>query len=290
MGKYKFLNILTEEFFKQPNIQNLNNAEIGRMVNADLTTVRLYRQKFNLISPRQMCYKKSSVCRTHPLLSWQYGLIAGLLLGDGYMGRNKYGKYVYFGTGHGPAQKEYTYFLREMFSNVCSKGVRKVVTVQSNSTCYYFTTVGNHPDLIKIYSYFYDQTGRKRITQKWLNLLTPAGLVLWFYDDGHRTDGRKYYFLATHCFSLEEHKLLRRHLYKKFGIKTSIIKCRYYEKTYYQLYFAKSTIDVFEKHLTDYYLPTFKYKIHPSALPSSETEPGACWSKYPNNEDTVRTS
>jgi hypothetical protein len=96
---------------------------------------------------------------------------------------------------------------------------------------------------------------RVQITQPLLNQLTEEGLAQWFHTSGNvcskraptMVDPHKEYTLSTQSFSLEENKLIRMHLFRKFGIKTTILRQhRLGGKSNawdYYLYFASATRD-----------------------------------------------
>lgn len=77
---------------------------------------------------------------------------------------------------------------------------------------------------------------KKNITHNLLNRLTPLGIAIWFMDDGYlwlqkrknkdgsiRINDRKIK-LATHCFSLEEQKIICQWLMAKYNISAKIYK------------------------------------------------------------------
>jgi hypothetical protein len=67
--------------------------------------------------------------------------------------------------------------------------------------------------------------GKKTITEKWANNLSPIALAIWYMDDGSLVKGngnqRECAGFATNSFSLVEVKLLKKHL-EKYNIKSSI--------------------------------------------------------------------
>lgn len=88
---------------------------------------------------------------------------------------------------------------------------------------YRITTIV-HPQFSELYGLFYHQVRGKRIktiTRKILNLLNPYSILIWYLDDGCLTKDKAYRF-ATNCFSLGEHRAIKRWLWKRFRIRSTI--------------------------------------------------------------------
>ena len=66
------------------------------------------------------------------------------------------------------------------------------------------------------------ERGRLRIRRKWLNLLTPRSLAVWWLDDGSLIGNGKRGVLCTDSFPYEEHKVLAQYLLKVWKVKTAI--------------------------------------------------------------------
>jgi hypothetical protein len=269
MGKWKHNKLLTRDFLSQSDIQPLSNKQLATQLHIDPTIIGSYRKKFNLLSKEAIKVQRGKYLRRQPLDTALIGLIVGTVLGDGHIGKSPEGS-IFLTIGHGPKQQEYTYFWRQVLRNLCVSDVYRWIDKETKEIkSYSMITICNHPDIVGLHSLFYDATGKKIVTQRALDLLTIPGLVVWFFDDGCRQSNC--YYLHTCSFSLEEHKLIRKHLFKKFGIKTSIIRTYNGKSYYWSLYFAKETRSILEGYLIDFQLPYFRYKIHPSLLSPSET-------------------
>lgn len=276
MGKISCL--LTKEFLTSPNISSLKSREIDKIYNLYPGSTNMYRNKFNITTDKVLLRRKAKELRKLPIEDSLIGLIAGTIYGDAHLGKTSEGS-IFLSIGHGSKQKAYIDFWKKLLQNLLIRDIYVWVDKNSgNHKSYSIRTISNHPDLIKLYSFFYDQSGKKIVTQEGLDLLTLPGFVLWFFDDGSR-QGRRY-LLSTCNFTLEENKLIRQHLFKRFGIKTTIIRTNNGKKRYWSLYFAKDTLPLFEEYLIRYKLPFFDYKIHPSALRSSETTRENLWNNY----------
>lgn len=66
--------------------------------------------------------------------------------------------------------------------------------------------------------------GRKKISLKYLNELTPLAIAIWWMDDGCLclSKGNRYGKWATECFNYEEHLLLQKYFKEKWGINVQI--------------------------------------------------------------------
>ena len=119
----------------------------------------------------------------------------------------------------------------------------------------YKTWRGNsksHPVFTKIYNELYIN-GTKKITEKFLGTIThPIALAYWFMDDGTYRGT-----LATHCFSLEENKLLMNWMGDFWGIECTIQK----ELDKYKLYIISESRLKFEKLIFPYMTPSMYYKL-----------------------------
>ena len=92
----------------------------------------------------------------------------------------------------------------------------------------------------------------KTISIEFLNKLTARSLAYWFMDDGSNCGA-----LCTHCFSLEENKLIQKYLKEKWDIETTIQ--RNYEQ--YFIYFTKQGKKVFASLVKPYIIESMSYKL-----------------------------
>ena len=68
------------------------------------------------------------------------------------------------------------------------------------------------------------ERGKFAIRRKWLNMLTPLSLAVWWLDDGSLVVNSRRGVLCTDSFSYEEQKLLARYLLVKWHVRVSIGK------------------------------------------------------------------
>ncbi|MCJ7507306.1 MAG: hypothetical protein MUO85_01075 [candidate division Zixibacteria bacterium] len=273
MGKYKYKNILTKEFLLRSDISGMSITEIGKMLDIDPCVIWDYRNLYGLDTQLTKHCQKATLLREHSIPDWQKGLLIGMLLGDGNLTTNKQGN-IRFRTQHCDRQKDYVVLKRKLLDNLCVGNIKTYISSQNGKTYHSFSTIW-HSDLKYLYDIVYDSSGRKIVTQEALDLLTIPGLVLWYYDDGSADR-----YLATCSFNLNEVKLIRQHLFRKFGIKTTPVLQRDGDRKYYYLYFSKDTGNILGKFLSDYYLSCFDYKIK-TFVGSSETLREALWEHIP---------
>lgn len=284
MGIWKYKERLSKDFLQSSEIRAMSNAQLSSYTGIDISVVRRYRKLAGEITP---ACKEQSLQRTagkdvqsKPLLSWQWGILAGTLLGDASITRDKRGR-LSLRISHCERQKEYVDLLYRLLGNLCIAPPYSWKDKKTSKGYYQIRMIYNHPDINKLYNLFY-KNGRKSVTQEVLDILTVPGLVCWFYDDGGRSG--QSFALYTCSFTLAEQHLLRKHLFRKFGLKTTPITVTNGKTTYWSLSFAKDTLPILKKYLEDFYLTCFDYKIGPSSIRSSETARKALWNTFPDTK------
>lgn len=180
----------------------------------------MIRQKFNL----------------HRILSKQAEQsILGSMLGDGCLSLPKLAKNPYFQMRHSPLQKEYFLWKAELLLEIQRpvSSHQQMPDGYSKDAKLHFSSK-NTERLMGLYELIY-KTGKKSIRRRWLNLMTPLSLLIWWLDDGSIISSRKGVF-CTDGFSLEEIEILKRYLLVVWNITTHIgqVSSR---KSQYRLYF-----------------------------------------------------
>lgn len=158
-------------------------------------------------------------------------IILGSLLGDGSLKVNKKYKNARFSFRHSEQNKEYFFWkvkeLKEISSKNCWwKEKDKKYRYQSLAL----------PALTEIFQLTHEKN-KLKIRRKWLNLLTPLSLFVWWMDDGSLIKNSRQGVLCTDSFDLKSQKILARYLYKVWKIKTKIGKSK---RKYFRL-FIRST-------------------------------------------------
>lgn len=118
------------------------------------------------------------------------GILYGLALGDGgiYLSKDQSNKTARLVIGHGPKQKEYLEYKKQLVTSVLGGKPPSIYTYKS-----FNKKVGkkytNH-QLYKNHKYFRQMhrvlypNNKKTYTKKLLSYLTDQSLALWFMDDG----------------------------------------------------------------------------------------------------------
>ena len=153
----------------------------------------------------------------------QKQIILGGLLGDASFYKEK--KYISFSQSE--KQLNYIKWKYSMFYND-EKHLHSVYNTWNNQRYlrYYFYYYLNSNNAL--YSFInknlYSNEGRKKISLKYLNELTPLGLAIWWMDDGCMclSKRNRYGKLSTHCFNYEEHILLQKYFKEKWNINVAI--------------------------------------------------------------------
>jgi hypothetical protein len=169
--------------------------------------------------------------------------ILGSILGDGSLKIQKPYKNARFSFRHSLSQQEYFFWkveqCREISGEKCwwrqksTGGGGKALRYQSLAT----------EALTELYRLTHKR-GKLRIRRKWLNLMTPRSLAVWWLDDGSIVGNGKRGVICTDSFSYPEQKILARYLLKVWRVKTAIgaiTRLRNGKtKTYYRLWIRSS--------------------------------------------------
>lgn len=205
----------------------------------------------------------------NPLSQKAREIVWGCLFGDGCLRKpsgtyiNKDGKRINhyrhykFQIRHSLSQIEYVNWLYENLKPVChsepkiykqylSRIQKEYKSVDIVTRTYsYFT---------RLRGYFYPE-GKKVVSRKLLNKLTPLGLAVWHMDDG-TTDKKGRVWLATNAFSYEEHKIIQKYFIEVWGLKVSIVK----ERNAYKIAFNSSS-SKFCNIIRPFVIGSMQYKL-----------------------------
>lgn len=104
--------------------------------------------------------------------------------------------------------------------------------------------------------------GKKVITERMMDKITPMSLAFWYMDDGtirHRSVDDKQspsIEISTCGFTKEENEILIDMLWNKFGVKSNLRR----ERTYWSIYITVEGTKVFLDLIKDYIPTCMKYK------------------------------
>lgn len=164
-------------------------------------------------------------------------LLAGTLLGDGSIGKNRENDFARYHSTHGMKQKEYACFKEMLFGHCNGKETRNDYENGFGNMLYGSCSKSMFPK--HVYDIFY-KNGKKKVTQEWLDLLNEFGLALWYMDDGsiqqlqyHKNNIQKlidnFDYICEHEHEYQmcaSNKSCASYYKKKFGLKK--IECDTY--------------------------------------------------------------
>lgn len=165
----------------------------------------------------------------------QMEVIYGCILGDGCL-RIQTDGFHRLSICHSAAQREYLLWKKSILTSIfiCQdpEGDEQQASIHSIS----------HPDLTNLFGLTH-RNGKKFITRKFLNLLTPTSILFWFLDDGSRIKASgNAFILCTDSFSLGENRAIKQWLWQKFRINSFILESKggFSAKVYYRLRFRRA--------------------------------------------------
>lgn len=148
-------------------------------------------------------------------------LILGSLLGDGSLRVHSGYREARFAFRHSEKQGDYFWWKVKQLSEISgvSHSWQQPADGFGGAKLRYQSRA--HPGLTELYRLTTDH-GRLRIRRRWLNLLTPLSLAVWWLDDGSIiTNGRRGVF-CTDPFSYEEQAILARYLENVWDVRVAI--------------------------------------------------------------------
>ena len=150
-------------------------------------------------------------------------IILGSLLGDGSLRIHVPYKNARFSFRHSANQKEYFFWkvgqLKEI-SGESSIWQQKADGFGGEKLRYQSLALEPLTELYKL-----THSGNQLIIRrKWLNMLTPLPLAIWWLDDGSLISNGKRGVFCTDPFSIKEQKILAQYLLKVWKIKVAIGK------------------------------------------------------------------
>lgn len=151
-------------------------------------------------------------------------IILGSLLGDGSLKIYPPYKNARFSFRHSVNQKEYFFWKAEQLKEITSKSYywksKKFDGLGGEKLRFQSLALESLTDI-------YDLTcdkGKLRIRRKWLNMLSPLSLAIWWLDDGSLIVNSRRGVLCTDSFTLEDQKILAQYLLKVWSVNTHIGK------------------------------------------------------------------
>lgn len=199
----------------------------------------------------------------------ELSVIMGGLLGDSSY--SKKDNNIIF--SHSIKQKEYIEWKHNILSNISNplhiRNVGKSIITNEDLFNINFCTKNNknlNVEYKYIRSIIFDKNGKKTVNRKWLNMLTPLSLAIWWMDDGclsvHKNKNgsiSRYGKLSTNSFSLEEQYIMKKYFKTVWDIDVKITP----EKNKYFLRFTVPNLKKLFSIIYEYVIevPSMIYKI-----------------------------
>jgi len=166
------------------------------------------------------------------------GTSIGTLLGDSWL--EKYA----LSCEHSKQDSEYIHWKKDIFDQLSGRkcalynrvGRTKTINNIETTSCDSIQLKLLYRDLVKLLvPLMYNADNKKTITNKALNLITPFGFIMWYFDDGSFNYSQISSSIYTNGFTIYEHKLLKKWLLDKYNINANIVnksnsKCLYFKR------------------------------------------------------------
>ena len=191
-------------------------------------------------------------------------MILGSVLGDGSLKINPHYKNARFSFRHSIKQKDYFFWKVEKIKEISGEKnwwFQDKNELGGDMLRYQSSALES---LTQLHQLIYKK-GKLHIRRKWLNMLTPFSLAIWWLDDGSLiTNGRRG-VICTDSFSYEDQKILTRYLHVVWDVKVIIGKVSRQWKgkktEYYRLWIRSS------EELQKFLRIVLPYVQAPSMLP-----------------------
>lgn len=203
---------------------------------------------------------KSVIIKAMALSQTQELIVAGLLLGDGYLEFDKF-KASRLQIKQAECKKEYVFWLYTHFADK----VRTAPKQRLDTRQWYFSTRSLRE--LELWRKMFYPNGKKIVPENIIDLVTnPITLAVWFMDDGvldYRIHSHYSFTLSTDAFNIAEVRLLQHTLLKNFGIESSIQTPSSRGTKYTKLYIGKNGRERFLETIKPHMLECFGYKMPP---------------------------
>lgn len=186
----------------------------------------------------------------------QREVVVGLLLGDGHLETQNNGRTYRLKIEHGIEQKEYVYWLYDLFKDWVI-GEPKLKLRNGEESSYWFNTISH--GAFRFYAQQFYQNKKKRIPSVLKKILTKQSLAIWYMDDGSRkSEKHQTYNIHTLGFSHKDLKFVQDILEQKFDLPISLHKQK---QKYWRIYIPKESSQRFRDIIHKYIIPSMKYKL-----------------------------
>lgn len=184
------------------------------------------------------------------LTQFQYSIIIGTVLGDGYLRKFPGRRDALLEINHSYRQKEYAEWKYTVLKNIAASPPRLRKSGKNRLAFRFYTK--QLPELTELMSEFYSN-GKKVIPDR-LKLNADI-LAVWFMDDGSKC-GKSSFYLNTQYYSLDDQKKLIEKL-KDLGLEARLNK----DKSYWRLRLLQQSLPRFRKLVQDKVITSMQYKL-----------------------------
>jgi hypothetical protein len=220
---------------KVPKVTPVETMKIRRQLLKIQTTLKkMYSTRVCFVSQKVISgiiYQNKDYQKEFSLLSCPVKtILLGSLLGDGSLKIHSGYKNARFSFRHSIKQKEYFMWKRDQLSSISgAKDMWEQLPSpttsdwQSHKLRYQSRAL---PALTHLYYLTYQHkggtSGGLRIWRKWLNMMNPLSLAIWWCDDGSLVKNTKQGVFCTDGFTEKDVKVLDRYMKIVWGINTSV--------------------------------------------------------------------
>ena len=240
-----------ERFEQLLSTGQYSREEIAELMGESLTAIQHNMAKFHKGERKPYPYKEWR------MTDEQKSVLAGTLLGDSSLKKNRLGNHASLSFAHCAIQKELFDYKASVFKDMTSYNKPKKATPDKRTgkvyETYQFGTVC-HPNFTEIHAHLYPN-GKKVVSKEILEWFDARSLAVLLMDDGHN-DGYTYN-IATCAFTEEDLEKFQKFLEEKFGITTTVHGNN-------MLYVPAKSRDLFTNLVKPWVLPSMQYKLHHS--------------------------
>lgn len=198
----------------------LDDKQIAKLFGVSTFTIWRVRKEMGIkgINPK----KRAIILNPQAEITHrQRSIIMGTLLGDACLKMNS-GSSAYLSIGHSSSQKEYILWLYDNLKTICNSPPKPSLDKRGYET--YYLGSQSREDFIELRNRTYPG-GIKKLSDWWLNQITPLAMAVWYMDDGslvYANKSKSIFAFATHGFTIEENYMLKGSLLDNFGIHAEV--------------------------------------------------------------------
>ena len=194
---------------------------------------------------------------------YQYGVIIGLLLSDGWLiFASKTNKNARLGFKQSLSHPGYVWFVFNILSHYCSSYPRLTTGVRAGKRYYGLEFLTRSmPCMSVLHSLFYPE-GIKVIPQNIYNMLTPVALAHLIMGDGSALSHGL--IICTNSYSLEDIVRLMNVLMIRYRLECTITLKRQNKKIEYMIYISQSSMPSLLNIVSPYMHSSMLYKLKSS--------------------------